>query len=78
MSNFLRLLGRRLIALPIMILGVTILVFVILQFTPGDPATIALGEGASEEAKEAYGASTTHSSFSTLPSFPGSSALTWA
>lgn len=54
MSNFLRLLGRRLIALPIMILGVTILVFVILQFTPGDPATIALGEGASEEAKEAY------------------------
>ncbi|WP_237212371.1 ABC transporter permease [Rothia nasimurium] len=54
MSNFLRLLGRRLIALPAMILGVTILVFVILQFTPGDPATIALGEGASEEAKEAY------------------------
>lgn len=37
-----------------MLLGVTILVFVILQFTPGDPATIALGEGASEEAKEAY------------------------
>lgn len=37
-----------------MLLGVTILVFVILQFTPGDPATIALGEGASQEAKEAY------------------------
>lgn len=37
-----------------MLLGVTILVFVILQFTPGDPATIALGEGASEEAKNAY------------------------
>lgn len=37
-----------------MLLGVTILVFVILQFTPGDPATIALGEGASEEAKAAY------------------------
>lgn len=54
MSNFLRLLGRRLVALPIMVLGVTLLVFVILQFTPGDPATIALGEGASEEAKEAY------------------------
>ncbi|MFW0169856.1 ABC transporter permease [Rothia sp. P4278] len=54
MSNFLRLLGRRLVALPIMILGVTLLVFIILQFTPGDPATIALGEGASEEAKEAY------------------------
>ncbi|WP_255521904.1 ABC transporter permease [Rothia sp. ZJ932] len=54
MSNFLRLLGRRLLALPVMLLGVTILVFVILQFTPGDPATIALGEGASEEAKAAY------------------------
>lgn len=54
MSNFLRLLGRRLIALPVMVLGVTLLVFIILQFTPGDPATIALGEGASEEAKEAY------------------------
>lgn len=37
-----------------MVLGVTLLVFIILQFTPGDPATIALGEGASEEAKEAY------------------------
>ena len=37
-----------------MLLGVTILVFIILQFTPGDPATIALGEGASEEAKAAY------------------------
>lgn len=54
MSNFLRLLGRRLLALPVMLLGVTILVFVILQFTPGDPATIALGEGASAEAKAAY------------------------
>lgn len=54
MANFFRLLGRRLLALPIMLLGVTILVFVILQLTPGDPATIALGEGASEEAKNIY------------------------
>ncbi|MCB4208257.1 ABC transporter permease [Arthrobacter sp. UM1] len=54
MANILRLLGRRLAALPFMILGVTLLVFVVLQFAPGDQATTALGEGASEEAKEAY------------------------
>lgn len=39
-----RLLLRRLAALPIMILGVSALVFIILQFTPGDPATVALGK----------------------------------
>ena len=37
-----------------MILGVTALVFVVLQFTPGDPATVALGESASEAAKQLY------------------------
>jgi len=41
-------------ALPVMILGVTALVFVVLQFTPGDPATVALGESASEAAKQLY------------------------
>ncbi|MFL4477013.1 ABC transporter permease [Paeniglutamicibacter sp. ORCA_105] len=54
MGNILRLLGRRLAALPLMILGVTLLVFLVLQFSPGDQATTALGEGASEEAKAAY------------------------
>ena len=54
MANFLRLLGRRLAALPLMILGVTLLVFVVLQFTPGDRAVAALGEGASLEALEQY------------------------
>lgn len=54
MEIILRLLWRRLMALPIMILGVTALVFIVLQFTPGDPATIALGESASEAAKEIY------------------------
>lgn len=54
MVTVLRLLGRRLAALPLMILGVTLLVFVILQFSPGDQATSALGEGASEEAKDQY------------------------
>jgi len=52
MEMILRLLLRRLMALPVMILGVTALVFVVLQFTPGDPATVALGESASEAAKQ--------------------------
>lgn len=54
MTNFLRLLGRRLAALPLMILGVTLLVFVVLQFAPGDRAVAALGEGATPEALEQY------------------------
>ncbi|MBP2412132.1 peptide/nickel transport system permease protein [Arthrobacter stackebrandtii] len=54
MANFLRLLGRRLAALPLMILGVTLLVFVVLQFAPGDRAVAALGEGASQQALEQY------------------------
>ncbi|GHD04438.1 ABC transporter permease [Zhihengliuella salsuginis] len=54
MGNILRLLGRRLAALPFMILGVSLLVFLVLQFAPGDQATTALGEGASEDAKEQY------------------------
>lgn len=54
MGTLLRLLLRRLAALPLMILGVTFLVFVILKLAPGDEATMALGEGASQQAKEAY------------------------
>ncbi|WP_038466229.1 ABC transporter permease [Arthrobacter sp. PAMC 25486] len=54
MANFLRLLGRRLAALPLMILGVTLLVFVVLQFAPGDRAVAALGDGASPEALNQY------------------------
>ena len=37
-----------------MILGVTLLVFVVLQFAPGDRAVAALGEGASSEALAQY------------------------
>nr|WP_272926276.1 ABC transporter permease [Glutamicibacter soli] len=48
------LLLRRLAALPVMILGISLLVFIILKLAPGDEATSALGEGASAEAKEAY------------------------
>lgn len=54
MANLIRLIGRRLVALPIMLLGVTLLVFVVMSFSPADPARLALGEAASPEALEAY------------------------
>lgn len=54
MSNLLRLIGRRLVALPIMVLGVTFLVFFIMSFSPADPARLALGESASLEALAEY------------------------
>lgn len=54
MSNLIRLIGRRLVALPIMVIGVTLLVFVIMSFSPIDPARLALGESASEEALNNY------------------------
>lgn len=54
MNNLVRLIGRRLIALPIMVLGVTFLVFVLMSFSPIDPAYAALGESASREAIADY------------------------
>ncbi|WP_162872689.1 ABC transporter permease [Austwickia chelonae] len=54
MSNLMRLIGRRLVALPVMILGVTFLVFVVMSFSPSDPARLALGESASPDALAAY------------------------
>ncbi|RRD35360.1 ABC transporter permease [Leucobacter sp. OH2974_COT-288] len=54
MNNLIRLVGRRLIALPVMVLGVTFLVFFLMSFSKIDPAYSALGEGASAEALEAY------------------------
>ena len=55
MNNLLRLVGRRIIALPIMALGVTLLVFFLMSFTaPSIPARTVLGEGASPEAVEEY------------------------
>lgn len=54
MNNLLRLIGRRLIALPIMAFGVTILVFFLMSFSKVDPAYTALGDGASQEAIEQY------------------------
>ncbi len=55
MNNLLRLVGRRIVALPIMALGVTLLVFFLMSFTdPSIPARNALGEGATQEAIEQY------------------------
>ena len=54
MSNLLRLIGRRLIALPIMIIGVTLLVFFLMALSPVDQAYSALGESASQEAVDQY------------------------
>jgi peptide/nickel transport system permease protein len=53
-SNTLRLIGRRLLQLPLMILGITFLVFFVMSFSPVDPARTALGETASPEALESY------------------------
>ncbi|MFF2496437.1 ABC transporter permease [Agromyces sp. NPDC058064] len=54
MTTLLRLMLRRLAVLPIMVLGITALVFFVMQFAPGDPAINALGESSSQEAREAY------------------------
>lgn len=54
MNNLIRLIGRRLIALPIMALGVTFLVFFLMSFSKVDPAYNALGENATPEAIQAY------------------------
>lgn len=54
MSNMLNLIARRLVQLPVIILGITFLVFFIMSFSKVDPAITALGEGASIEARQEY------------------------
>ncbi|MDO5670975.1 MAG: ABC transporter permease [Corynebacterium sp.] len=54
MNNLLRLVGRRLIALPLMIVGVTFLVFLLMSLSPIDPAYSALGENATQAQLDAY------------------------
>lgn len=54
MNILLRLIGRRLAVLPVMVLGVSFLVFVIMSLSPIDPAYAALGETASTEQINAY------------------------
>ena len=41
---------RRLIALIPVLLGVTLIIFTLLYFTPGDPALVMLGDEATPEA----------------------------
>jgi peptide/nickel transport system permease protein len=53
-STLIRLLGRRIVALPIMVLGVTLLVFIVMSLSTADPARLALGESASRDALDAY------------------------
>ncbi|MCD8009826.1 MAG: ABC transporter permease [Lachnospiraceae bacterium] len=45
---------KRILQLIPVLLGVSLLIFTILYFTPGDPADIVLGENASEETKEEW------------------------
>ncbi|MYW04886.1 ABC transporter permease [Streptomyces sp. SID3343] len=54
MITILRMAGRRLLTLPPLLLGITLFVFVVLRFSPADPAYNALGEGASDAARAAY------------------------
>lgn len=54
MLQVLSLIGRRLLQLPVMILGISFLVFFIMSFSSVDPAIIALGQGASLEARQEY------------------------
>lgn len=54
MGALLKLVGRRLLALPFMILAITLLVFLIMQFSTVDPSVTALGESSSLAAREAY------------------------
>lgn len=45
---------KRLLALIPVVLGVTLLIFIIMSLTPGDPARIVLGNMASQEAIEEF------------------------
>lgn len=54
MNNLLRLVGRRLVALPLMVLGVTLLVFFLMSLSPIDPAYVAFGENATPEQLENF------------------------
>ena len=54
MNNLIRLIGNRIIWLPVMIIGVTVLVFFIMSLSPIDPAYSVLGENATEAQAQAY------------------------
>lgn len=54
MRNLLRLIGNRILWLPVMVIGVTVLVFFIMSLSPIDPAYSVLGESATEAQAQAY------------------------
>lgn len=54
MTATFQLIGRRLLQLPVMVLGITFLVFVVMSFSKVDPAITALGESSSLEDRQAY------------------------
>ncbi len=54
MNNLLRLIGNRILWLPVMVIGVTILVFFIMSLSPIDQAYSVLGENATEAQAQAY------------------------
>jgi peptide/nickel transport system permease protein len=54
MANLLRLLGRRIVALPFMAFGVTLLVYFLMSFSRYDPAVAALGMDATPQSLDAY------------------------
>lgn len=54
MSGFSRLIVRRLVALPLVLLGVSLVVFVAIDLAPNDPATAALGTFVSPQAKAKF------------------------
>ncbi len=56
--------------MPVMILGIALLVFVVLQFSPVDPAYNALGESATPEAREAFAEANAYYD-------PGAPSLNW-
>jgi peptide/nickel transport system permease protein len=54
MIAFLRLALRRIAMMPVMILGIALLVFLVMQFSPVDPAFNALGDSATPAARAAF------------------------
>lgn len=49
----LRYIGKRILMMIPVMIGISLIIFSIMELTPGDPVTIMLGEGASEEAVSA-------------------------
>ena len=73
MSNLIRLIGRRLVALPVMVLGVTLLVFVVMSFSSADRR---VSRWASRP-RQTPSSSTESPTISTIPFSSGSGSTSW-